>query len=67
MKLVCAHTDPDFQHLNKTLDVSCPRCGQRMNLITKTIWQGSINQYFHAMVELVCANWECPFRKEREP
>ena len=62
---VCAHTDYRFKSLNKKRP-KCPFCGKEMNHIAKRIWQGSINKYFHAEVEIVCANPQCPFPEMKE-
>ena len=59
-ELICAHTDFRFKSLNKKRP-KCPYCNAEMNHIARRIWQGPINKYFHAEVELVCNNPLCPF------
>ena len=61
VELVCAHTHPVFVRLNKD-PTKCPWCFQKMNPIARKTWQGSINGYFHAQIEMVCSNEECPYK-----
>ena len=56
--MVCAHTDFRFKSVNEGI---CPYCHQRMNIITRRVWGGSIRRYFHALAEMVCSNRLCPF------
>ena len=58
---VCSHTDYRFQHLNKQKGPKCPYCDRTMNIITRRVWKGPINGYFHIEAEIVCSNPQCPF------
>ena len=58
IEFVCAHTDFRFKSLSKKRP-KCPYCNAEMNHIARRVWQGPINKYFHAEVELVCNNPLC--------